>query len=128
MFSHSKCSTVEHFERRTDKRVSIVSRRHISEAEFCTIGSQQSIPVGLKIFINLKTPTSTTRFGYDEAQHRSMYKPPSSAPVRNMVLAERCALLSAEILKSQGKYSDAATLLIKMTSEVRGPAWLQFCL
>ena len=37
---------------------------------------------------------------------------------RNMVLAERCALLSAEVLKSQGKYSDAATLLIKMTSEV----------
>ncbi|KAE8293871.1 Trafficking protein particle complex subunit 8 Protein TRS85-like protein [Larimichthys crocea] len=36
---------------------------------------------------------------------------------KNMVLAERCALLSAEILKSQGKYSDAATLLIKMTSE-----------
>lgn len=36
-----------------------------------------------------------------------------------MVLAERCSLLSAEILKSQGKYSDAATLLIKMTSEVR---------
>ena len=38
--------------------------------------------------------------------------------VRNMMLAERCALLSAEILKSQAKYSDAATLLIKMTSEV----------
>uniref|UniRef100_A0A8C7XGJ3 Trafficking protein particle complex subunit 8 n=1 Tax=Oryzias sinensis TaxID=183150 RepID=A0A8C7XGJ3_9TELE len=36
---------------------------------------------------------------------------------RNMVLAERCALLSAEILKNQGKYSEAATLLIKMTSE-----------
>ncbi|XP_028258909.1 trafficking protein particle complex subunit 8 [Parambassis ranga] len=36
---------------------------------------------------------------------------------KNMVLGERCALLSAEILKSQGKYSDAATLLIKMTSE-----------
>lgn len=36
-----------------------------------------------------------------------------------MVLAERCALLSAEILKSQGKYSEAAALLIKMTSEVR---------
>ncbi|KAJ8376842.1 hypothetical protein SKAU_G00074220 [Synaphobranchus kaupii] len=36
---------------------------------------------------------------------------------KNMVLAERCALLSAEILKSQTKYSDAATLLIKMTSE-----------
>ncbi|XP_019936666.2 trafficking protein particle complex subunit 8 isoform X2 [Paralichthys olivaceus] len=36
---------------------------------------------------------------------------------KNMVLAERSALLSAEILKSQGKYSDAATLLIKMTSE-----------
>uniref|UniRef100_A0A674NE51 Trafficking protein particle complex subunit 8 n=1 Tax=Takifugu rubripes TaxID=31033 RepID=A0A674NE51_TAKRU len=36
---------------------------------------------------------------------------------KNMVLAERCALLSAEILKSQGKYSDTATLLIKMTSE-----------
>ncbi|KAF3835624.1 hypothetical protein F7725_028182 [Dissostichus mawsoni] len=35
----------------------------------------------------------------------------------NMVLAERCALLSAEILKSQVKYSEAATLLIKMTSE-----------
>ncbi|CAJ1060133.1 trafficking protein particle complex subunit 8 [Xyrichtys novacula] len=38
---------------------------------------------------------------------------------KNMVLAERCALLSAEILKSQGKYSEAATLLIKMTSERR---------
>ncbi|KAG9348071.1 hypothetical protein JZ751_004096 [Albula glossodonta] len=36
---------------------------------------------------------------------------------KNMVLAERCALLSAEILKSQTKYSEAATLLIKMTSE-----------
>ncbi|XP_061681125.1 trafficking protein particle complex subunit 8 isoform X2 [Syngnathoides biaculeatus] len=36
---------------------------------------------------------------------------------RNSVLAERCALLSAEILKSQGKYSEAAALLIKMTSE-----------
>ncbi|KAJ8276838.1 hypothetical protein GJAV_G00068480 [Gymnothorax javanicus] len=36
---------------------------------------------------------------------------------KNMVLAERCALLSSEILKSQAKYSDAATLLIKMTSE-----------
>lgn len=35
-----------------------------------------------------------------------------------MVLAERCVLLSAEILKSQGKYSEAATVLIKMTSEV----------
>lgn len=45
--------------------------------------------------------------------------PPPSILNRNMVLAERCALLSAEILKSQGKYSDAATLLIKMTSEVR---------
>ncbi|XP_056132281.1 trafficking protein particle complex subunit 8 isoform X2 [Lampris incognitus] len=36
---------------------------------------------------------------------------------KNMVLAERCALLSAEVLKSQCKYSDAAALLIKMTSE-----------
>ncbi|KAK6313879.1 hypothetical protein J4Q44_G00153380 [Coregonus suidteri] len=36
---------------------------------------------------------------------------------KNKVLAERCALLSAEVLKSQAKYSDAATLLIKMTSE-----------
>ncbi|XP_062858255.1 trafficking protein particle complex subunit 8 isoform X2 [Trichomycterus rosablanca] len=36
---------------------------------------------------------------------------------KNMVLAERCALLSAEVLKSQAKYSDAAALLIKMTSE-----------
>uniref|UniRef100_A0A3B5KZV1 Uncharacterized protein n=1 Tax=Xiphophorus couchianus TaxID=32473 RepID=A0A3B5KZV1_9TELE len=36
---------------------------------------------------------------------------------KNMMLAERCALLSAEILKSQAKYSEAATLLIKMTSE-----------
>lgn len=35
------------------------------------------------------------------------------------MLAERCVLLSAEILKSQGKYSETATLLIKMTSEVR---------
>ncbi|XP_066575699.1 trafficking protein particle complex subunit 8 isoform X2 [Amia ocellicauda] len=36
---------------------------------------------------------------------------------KNMVLAERCALLSAEVLKSQTKYSEAATLLIRMTSE-----------
>uniref|UniRef100_A0A4W3GDD7 Trafficking protein particle complex subunit 8 n=1 Tax=Callorhinchus milii TaxID=7868 RepID=A0A4W3GDD7_CALMI len=36
---------------------------------------------------------------------------------KNLVLAERCALLSAEILKSQVKYSEAATLLIRMTSE-----------
>ncbi|XP_076873114.1 trafficking protein particle complex subunit 8 isoform X2 [Brachyhypopomus gauderio] len=36
---------------------------------------------------------------------------------KNMVLAERCALLSTEILKSQVKYSEAAALLIKMTSE-----------
>ncbi|XP_051953858.1 trafficking protein particle complex subunit 8-like isoform X2 [Xyrauchen texanus] len=36
---------------------------------------------------------------------------------KNMLLAERCCLLSAVILKSQAKYSDAATLLIKMTSE-----------
>ncbi|XP_057208656.1 trafficking protein particle complex subunit 8 isoform X5 [Triplophysa rosa] len=36
---------------------------------------------------------------------------------KNMLLAERCCLLSAEISKSQAKYSEAATLLIKMTSE-----------
>ncbi|KAM4803330.1 trafficking protein particle complex subunit 8 isoform X2 [Urocitellus parryii] len=36
---------------------------------------------------------------------------------RNMVLAERCVLLSAEILKSQSKYSEAAALLIRLTSE-----------
>ncbi|XP_027035371.2 trafficking protein particle complex subunit 8 isoform X1 [Tachysurus fulvidraco] len=36
---------------------------------------------------------------------------------KNMVLAERCALLSAEVLKSQAKYAEAAALLIKMTSE-----------
>ncbi|XP_074057158.1 trafficking protein particle complex subunit 8 isoform X2 [Macrotis lagotis] len=36
---------------------------------------------------------------------------------KNMVLAERCVLLSAEILKSQSKYSEAATLLIRLTSE-----------
>ncbi|GCC29228.1 hypothetical protein chiPu_0007666 [Chiloscyllium punctatum] len=36
---------------------------------------------------------------------------------KNLVLAERCTLLSAEILKSQAKYSEAATLLIRMTSE-----------
>lgn len=35
-----------------------------------------------------------------------------------MVLAERCVLLSAEILKSQGKYSESAALLIRLTSEV----------
>uniref|UniRef100_A0A2K6GCU5 Trafficking protein particle complex subunit 8 n=1 Tax=Propithecus coquereli TaxID=379532 RepID=A0A2K6GCU5_PROCO len=35
----------------------------------------------------------------------------------NMVLAERCVLLSAEILKSQSKYSEAAALLIRLTSE-----------
>lgn len=38
---------------------------------------------------------------------------------RNMVLAERCVLLSAEILKSQSKYSEAAALLIRLTSEVK---------
>jgi len=37
---------------------------------------------------------------------------------KNMVLAERCVLLSAEILKSQSKYSEAAALLIRLTSEV----------
>ncbi|KAM4688318.1 trafficking protein particle complex subunit 8 isoform 2-T3 [Discoglossus pictus] len=36
---------------------------------------------------------------------------------KNMMLAERCVLLSAEILKSQGKYSEAAALLIRLTSE-----------
>uniref|UniRef100_A0A8D0GHK1 Trafficking protein particle complex subunit 8 n=1 Tax=Sphenodon punctatus TaxID=8508 RepID=A0A8D0GHK1_SPHPU len=36
---------------------------------------------------------------------------------KNMMLAERCVLLSAEILKSQSKYSDAAALLIRLTSE-----------
>ncbi|XP_075776887.1 trafficking protein particle complex subunit 8 isoform X7 [Pelodiscus sinensis] len=36
---------------------------------------------------------------------------------KNMILAERCVLLSAEILKSQSKYSDAAALLIRLTSE-----------
>uniref|UniRef100_A0A8C0KJ67 Trafficking protein particle complex subunit 8 n=1 Tax=Canis lupus dingo TaxID=286419 RepID=A0A8C0KJ67_CANLU len=36
---------------------------------------------------------------------------------KNMVLAERCVLLSAEILKSQSKYSEAAALLIRLTSE-----------
>ncbi|XP_069778658.1 trafficking protein particle complex subunit 8 isoform X2 [Narcine bancroftii] len=36
---------------------------------------------------------------------------------KNLVLAERCTLLSAEILKSQAKYLEAATLLIRMTSE-----------
>ncbi|XP_075069567.1 trafficking protein particle complex subunit 8 isoform X2 [Mixophyes fleayi] len=36
---------------------------------------------------------------------------------KNMVLAERCVLLSAEILKSQGKYSESAALLIRLTSE-----------
>lgn len=35
-----------------------------------------------------------------------------------MLLAERCVLLSAEILKSQTKYSEAAALLIRLTSEV----------
>ncbi|ELW64615.1 Trafficking protein particle complex subunit 8 [Tupaia chinensis] len=38
---------------------------------------------------------------------------------KNMVLAERCVLLSAEILKSQSKYSEAAALLIRLTSEKR---------
>ncbi|XP_077348740.1 trafficking protein particle complex subunit 8 isoform X2 [Lithobates pipiens] len=36
---------------------------------------------------------------------------------KSMVLAERCVLLSAEILKSQGKYSESAALLIRLTSE-----------
>lgn len=38
---------------------------------------------------------------------------------RNMLLAERCVLLSAEILKSQSKYSEAAALLIRLTTEVQ---------
>ncbi|XP_054840350.1 trafficking protein particle complex subunit 8 isoform X8 [Eublepharis macularius] len=36
---------------------------------------------------------------------------------KNMLLAERCVLLSAEILKSQSKYSEAAALLIRLTTE-----------
>ncbi|XP_028592919.2 trafficking protein particle complex subunit 8 isoform X3 [Podarcis muralis] len=36
---------------------------------------------------------------------------------KNMMLAERCVLLSAEVLKSQSKYSEAAALLIRLTSE-----------
>ncbi|XP_048363686.1 trafficking protein particle complex subunit 8 isoform X7 [Sphaerodactylus townsendi] len=36
---------------------------------------------------------------------------------KNMMLAERCVLLSAEILKSQSKYSEAAALLIRLTTE-----------
>nr|XP_056710150.1 trafficking protein particle complex subunit 8 isoform X6 [Euleptes europaea] len=36
---------------------------------------------------------------------------------KNMMLAERCVLLSAEILKSQCKYSEAAALLIRLTTE-----------
>ncbi|XP_069813763.1 trafficking protein particle complex subunit 8 isoform X2 [Dendropsophus ebraccatus] len=36
---------------------------------------------------------------------------------KNLVLAERCVLLSAEILKSQSKYSESAGLLIRLTSE-----------
>ncbi|KAG8442101.1 hypothetical protein GDO86_011047 [Hymenochirus boettgeri] len=36
---------------------------------------------------------------------------------KNMILAERCVLLSAEVLKSQSKYSEAAALLIRLTSE-----------
>nr|XP_060631205.1 trafficking protein particle complex subunit 8 isoform X2 [Anolis sagrei ordinatus] len=41
---------------------------------------------------------------------------------KNMMLAERCVLLSAEILKSQIKYSEAAALLIRLTSEQS--AWM----
>ncbi|XP_061453812.1 trafficking protein particle complex subunit 8 isoform X1 [Rhineura floridana] len=41
---------------------------------------------------------------------------------KNMMLAERCVLLSAEILKSQSKYSEAAALLIRLTSEQS--AWM----
>ncbi|KAM3840784.1 trafficking protein particle complex subunit 8 isoform 1-T1 [Vipera latastei] len=41
---------------------------------------------------------------------------------KNMLLAERCVLLSAEILKSQTKYSEAAALLIRLTSEQS--AWM----
>lgn len=46
---------------------------------------------------------------------------------RNMVLAERCVLLSAEILKSQSKYSEAAALLIRLTSEVKLSSFFNFC-
>lgn len=46
---------------------------------------------------------------------------------RNMVLAERCVLLSAEILKSQSKYSEAAALLIRLTSEVKLSSFFHFC-
>lgn len=45
---------------------------------------------------------------------------------RNMVLAERCVLLSAEILKSQSKYAEAAALLIRLTSEVLNGAVFDF--
>lgn len=45
-----------------------------------------------------------------------------------MVLAERCVLLSAEILKSQSKYSEAAALLIRLTSEVKLSSFFHFCL
>ncbi|XP_077208643.1 trafficking protein particle complex subunit 8 isoform X6 [Paroedura picta] len=41
---------------------------------------------------------------------------------KNMMLAERCVLLSAEILKSQSKYSEAAALLIRLTTEQS--AWM----
>lgn len=44
-----------------------------------------------------------------------------------MVLAERCVLLSAEILKSQSKYSEAAALLIRLTSEVKLSSLFCFC-
>lgn len=44
-----------------------------------------------------------------------------------MVLAERCVLLSAEILKSQSKYSEAAALLIRLTSEVKLSSFFCFC-
>lgn len=42
------------------------------------------------------------------------------------MLAERCVLLSAEILKSQSKYSEAAALLIRLTSEVLNCVVLDF--
>lgn len=40
------------------------------------------------------------------------------------MLAERCVLLSAEILKSQSKYSEAAALLIRLTNEVERTIYL----
>uniref|UniRef100_A0A8B9RS85 Trafficking protein particle complex 8 n=1 Tax=Accipiter nisus TaxID=211598 RepID=A0A8B9RS85_9AVES len=56
-------------------------------------------------------------FSGSKVPEKSINELKNTSGLLNMVLAERCVLLSAEILKSQSKYSEAAALLIRLTSE-----------